>query len=66
MTARSLTADGFADLIASSLGGEPELTARECLLRNDITEARVFSTRERRVVGRWLAPVRRDWMQACL
>jgi hypothetical protein len=58
VTARSLTADGFADLIASSLGGEKELSAKEGLLREDITEARVFSTRERRVVARWICPVR--------
>jgi hypothetical protein len=60
VTARSLSADGFADLIATSLGQEIEAPASETLLRGDITEARVFSTRESRVVARWICPVRTD------
>jgi hypothetical protein len=60
VNARSLSADGFADLIATSLSADSEPSAKDTLLRNDITEARVFSTRERRVVARWFCPVRRD------
>jgi hypothetical protein len=60
VTARTLSADGFADLIATSLGAEPDMSAQETLLRDDITEARIFSTRDRRVVGRWICPVRHE------
>ncbi len=58
VTARSLSADGFADLMATSLTTAPQVSAKEMLLRGDITEARVFSTREARVVARWICPVR--------
>ena len=61
VTARSLSADGFADLIATSLPGKAdELPTQETLLRSDITEARVFSTRDARVVARWICPVRHE------
>jgi hypothetical protein len=60
VTARSLSADGFADLMTTSLAPKAQVTAQEGLLRDDITEARVFSTRERRVVGRWICPVRHE------
>jgi hypothetical protein len=60
VTARTLSADGFADLIATSLTSKPEISAQDTLLRDDITEARIFSTRDRRVVGRWICPVRHE------
>jgi hypothetical protein len=62
VSARTLSADGFADLIATSLGQEAQAPAREGLLRGDITEARVFSTRESRVVARWICPIRNEPM----
>jgi hypothetical protein len=60
VSARSLSADGFADLIATSLGSKAEVSASDSLLRGDITEARVFSTRESRVVARSICPVRNE------
>jgi hypothetical protein len=60
VTARSLSADGFADLIATSLGPQDDVPATDSLLRNDITEARVFSVRENRVVARWACPVQHE------
>lgn len=50
VTSRSLSADGFADLITCGFALEPGLPAKDGLLRDDITEARVYSLRERRVV----------------
>jgi hypothetical protein len=59
VTARSLSADGFADLIATGMRGSSEpSTPGERTARQDIAQARVFSTRESRVVARWLCPVR--------
>jgi hypothetical protein len=60
VSARTLSADGFADLIASSLAPKADISAQDMLLRDDITEARLFSTRESRVVGRWICPVRHE------
>jgi hypothetical protein len=60
VNARTLSADGFADLIATSLAPKTDVSAQDMLLRDDITEARIFSTREHRVVGRWICPVRHE------
>ena len=60
VSARTLSADGFADLIATSLAPTADISAQDMLLRDDITEARIFSTREHRVVGRWICPVRHE------
>lgn len=60
VTARSLSADGFADLIATSLAPETSISAQDSLLRSDIAEARIFLTGQQRVVGRWICPVRHD------
>jgi hypothetical protein len=60
VSARTLSADGFADLIATSLAPNADISAQDMLLRDDITEARIFSTRDQRVVGRWICPVRHE------
>jgi hypothetical protein len=60
VSARTLSADGFADLIATSLAPKAEMSAQDTLLRDDITEARIFSMRDHRVVGRWICPVRHE------
>ncbi len=61
VTARSLTADGFADLISSGLQRD---SADVHLLRrapsDNIVQVRLFSARERKVAAVWFCPVRQD------
>jgi hypothetical protein len=60
VTARSLTIDGFADLMTTGAASEPPrsplLVAKSA--GGEIAQARVFSIRERRVAGHWFYPVR--------
>ena len=61
VTARSLTADGFADLITAGMqteGGNVHVLKRTPT--DKIVQARVFSARERKAVARWYCPVRHD------
>lgn len=55
VTARTLSADGFADLMSAAM--HEDAPTRAQAKRADIAEARIFSIGERRVVARWFCPV---------
>jgi hypothetical protein len=59
VTTRSLTMDGFADLMTTGVASEtrpPLLVAKSA--GGEIAQARVFSARERKIAGHWFYPVR--------
>jgi len=61
VTARSMTADGFADLISAGLqshGANVHVLKRAPA--DNIVQARVFSARECKVAALWFCPIRQD------
>src|SRR6185312_11299713 len=61
VTARTLSADGFADFIATGMNhANPHPSGLERIARDEIVEARVFSARDSKVVARWFCPVREE------
>ncbi len=61
VTARTLSADGFADFIATGMNqSSSHPSGLQRIARDEIVEARVFSARDSKVVARWYCPVREE------
>ncbi len=61
VTARTLSADGFVDLIATGMNSTPaQQSGLARIAPDEIVEARLFSARDSKVVARWFCPVREE------
>lgn len=60
VTSRSLSADGFADLMTAGMHAPPAPLLVAKTTGGEIVQVRTFSMRERQVVGHWFYPVRHE------
>jgi hypothetical protein len=61
VTARTLSADGFADLISTRMhAGAAHAGSLERIANEEIVMVRIFSARESKVVAHWFSPVKHE------